>query len=77
MRSRANKVSRETPSKSGSPMKHASAKRTRSPAAGPGAAAGPRRQTISAPAQPTSSAPSAPEQETPPASSCPGATLTL
>jgi transposase len=76
MRSRANKVSRQTTSKSGSPTKHVSARRTRSPAAGPGAAAGPRRQTISAPAQPTSSAPSAPEQERPPASSCPGATLT-
>jgi transposase len=76
MRSRANRASRETPSKSGLPMKHASARRTRSPAAGPAAAAGPRHQPINAPAPPTCSAPSAPEQETPPASSYPAATRT-
>ena len=77
MRSRANKASLETQSKSGSRMKHVSARRTRSPAAGPGAAAGPQRQAINAPARPTSSAPSAPEPERPPASSSPVAIPTL
>jgi len=76
MRSHANRASRETTSRSGSRTKHASARRTRSHAAGPGAAAGPQRQTISAPAPPTSSAPSAPEQERPLASSSHGATPT-
>ena len=76
MRSRASRKSAKTISKSGSRTKRASARRTRSPAAGPGVAAGPWHQTISAPAPPTSSAPSAPQQEGPPPSSSPGATPT-
>ena len=43
-------------------MRPASARRTRSPGAGRGAAPGPRRRTISAPVRPTSSARSVPAQ---------------
>jgi transposase len=65
---RASRVSRASMSptwKSGSATRPASARRTRSPAAGPDAAAVLRRPRISAPPPPTSSAPSAPKRARP------------
>jgi transposase len=73
-RSRAQRASMRATSRSGSAIRPASARRTRSPAAGPGVEPGPLHRTISAPPRPISSVPSARQRAKRPASSCPGAT---
>jgi transposase len=72
--SRASRASASTRSRSGSPTKPASARRTASPAAGHGAGPGPRRRRTSATPRPTSSAPSARRTARARPSSCPSAT---
>lgn|SRR5574337_173015 len=61
-RSRASAASIPAMSRSGSVTKPGSDRRTRSPAAGPSAAAAPQRRRTSAPPRPTSSAPSVPRK---------------
>jgi transposase len=61
-KSRTRRASSPPRSRSGSAMKLGSGRRTRSPAAGPGAAPDPRRPPTSGPPRPISSAPSAPKR---------------